>query len=318
MAALVRDETPGKLAQGMGFTVLTSLLFFGWLIWWHNRPSHWATAALPALLVVDLFTVCMHSPNTVPDKPENRVAASAMADTLSVQGEDISWRVDGAVGLQGYGTYFRIPDIYGTGPFSLDSIERLRQIPVDRFWEVLAVRYLTLTNDPPATVPVDLRAYGTNGSGEAYEVFELQAPRPFAHLVYDTRVAQDNPTFARQMMADLRVNLREMAITTEPLPFDLSGTRPAEGSAVTDLSMSRPEHISMSVSTPENALLTVSVLNYPGWRATVNGKRVAIVDTYAGLIGIPIRAGQDQRVELEFVPQTVIIGDSFRRSRCWG
>jgi uncharacterized membrane protein YfhO len=72
--------------------------------------------------------------------------------------------------------------------------------------------------------------------------------------------------------------------------------------------MVMPEYLEMEVSTPENALLTIAVANYPGWQAEVNGKKVDIVDTYAGLIGVPIQAGQHQKVTLRFLPLTVVIG----------
>jgi uncharacterized membrane protein YfhO len=75
-----------------------------------------------------------------------------------------------------------------------------------------------------------------------------------------------------------------------------------------DVQIHSPEHLSMTVSTSENALLTVSLVNYPGWRVTVNGESVGIVDTYAGLIGVPIYPGEVQQVELRFVSDTVNAG----------
>jgi hypothetical protein len=150
-------------------------------------------------------------------------------------------------------------------------------------------------------------AYGQNYDGAEYRLFEILNPRPFAWLVYDVRVAENNPTFARQIMSDPRVNLREMAVTTQPLPFELSGTRP-EGTTVDEFTMVTPERLTMTVSTSENALLTLALANYPGWRATVDGVEVPIIDTYAGLVGVPIDAGEGQQVVVEFVPMTVYAG----------
>jgi hypothetical protein len=128
-----------------------------------------------------------------------------------------------------------------------------------------------------------------------------------AHLVYDYRQAEGSAEFARQIMSDGRVNLREMAVTLYPLPFPLPATRP-EVSSISDYRMVTPERIEMTVSTSADALLTVSIPHYPGWRATVNGQAVEIVDVYAGLMGIPMRAGDGQRVALDYAPQSVIIG----------
>jgi uncharacterized membrane protein YfhO len=108
-------------------------------------------------------------------------------------------------------------------------------------------------------------------------------------------------------MSDARINLREMGVTTQALPFALSGVRPS-GASVTDFVRVSPERLEMTVNTSENALLTLALAQYPGWRATVDGVDVPLIDTYAGLIGVPITAGEGLRVVVEFVPTTVYVG----------
>lgn len=292
------------------FTALNALLFAGWFFWLQRAPrlsGGQVGGVLLALLVLNLFSIGINSTNFVPDVPESRVQLPEPLAALPVPVTDITWRVDGAVGLQDYAVYFRIPDLYGTGPLSLAAIEELRQLPVDRFWEVLAARYVTAVDDPPPGVPLTLLAEATNPAGQPYRLFELTDPRPLAHLVYDYREASGSPAFARQIMADARVNLREMAVTLAPLPFALPVTRPAV-SQVSDFQMETPERITMTVTTGADALLTVAIPGYPGWQAQVNGQPVNIVDVYAGLIGIPIRAGAGQPVVLEFAPPTVYTG----------
>ncbi len=262
---------------------------------------------LIALIVVDLFTVGTHSTNYVTDTPENRVQLDPTLADFVTDENDIRWRVDGAVGLQGDAVYFRIPDIYGTGPFTLASTELLRQIPVDRFWEVLSVRYATTIDTLPDNTPLELLAYGRSPSGEEFELVELADPRPVAHLVYDYRQAEGSAEFARQIMSDPRINLRQMAVTLFPLPFELPVERP-DVSRIDQFEYLQPEHLVMRVSTGANALLTVSMVNYPGWTAEVNGQPVEIVDTYAGLIGIPLHAGENQAVTLRFQPQSLTLG----------
>jgi hypothetical protein len=311
LVELFRAETGQPQPSSVfGFVAMIAALLALWQYWQnrHPRPRRWIFLPLLALLIIDLFSLGTRSTNFLPDLPENRVRPPS---TLEVYGDippdEIAWRVDGAAGLQGYSVYFRAPDIYGTGPISLDSIAELRHIPVDRFWEVLAVRYVTTTDEVPEDVPLELIAYEVNYSGEEVRVFELQDPRPLAHLVYDYRLAEDNPPFARQIMADPRVDLREMAVTLSPLPFELAGQRP-EISRVQGFTMPAPERIELTVFTGDDALLTVAIPHYPGWRATVNGEPVPIIDTYAGLMGIPVRAGEDQSVQLVFAPDTVLWG----------
>jgi uncharacterized membrane protein YfhO len=95
-----------------------------------------------------------------------------------------------------------------------------------------------------------------------------------------------------------------MAVTLNALPFELPVTRP-EISEVTDFTIHSPERMTMTVSTEDDALLTLAIVDYPGWQATIDGEPVEIVDVHAGLIGIPIRAGMEQTVELRFVSETV-------------
>jgi hypothetical protein len=306
-ASVLQTGGGSTLTNALAFATVTAILLAIWYGWGKNHESWQTHALLILLIVVDLFTIGTRSANYVPDTVENRVQLSEPLRDLPTSPQDIHWRVDGAAGVQGYGVYFRIPDVYGTGPFTLATIEELRKIPVDRFWEVLSVRYASAIDEPPQGVALELLAYGRNYEGAEYKLFELQNPRPMAHLVYDYRQSEGTPEFARQIMSDSRVNLREMGITLYPLPFELPVTRP-EVSRVENFSMVTPEQVEMTVSTGTDALLTLSIPKYPGWQAAINGEPVEIVDVYAGLIGIPVRAGENQQVVLTFAPQSILIG----------
>ena len=296
---LAEDGTE-QTANTLGFVALIGVLFALWYTWQRAQMERrWvACAPLIALAVIDLFTGGMRSNNFVPDIPSNHIQAPATLQQYRTPFETMQWRVDGAVGLQGHGTLFRIPDMYGTGPISLESVEHLYTIPVDRRWEIFSVRYASIIDAPPDNVPLDLLAYDVNFQGQQFEVVELLDPRPMAHLVYDARHAETSPEYARQIMADPLVNLRETAITLSPLEIELPGERPAI-SRVDDFRFVSPEHMEMSVSTETNALLTISMPRYPGWSAYVDGEQIDIVDVYAGLIGVPIKAGEEQQVRIE-------------------
>ncbi len=163
-----------------------------------------------------------------------------------------------------------------------------------------------MSGELPDNVPVERIGDGVNYAGQSYGLYELTDPRPFAHLVYDARLAK-NDDEARTIMKENLINLRETGVVTGSLPIKLPGERPADG-VVSAFKMDQPEYMEMAVTTSQPALLTLAVANYPGWRATVNGKHVNIVDTYAGLIGIPIRPGVNQKVTVQFLPISVIAG----------
>jgi hypothetical protein len=277
-------------------------------IWAGQRSSgHRATVVLLVLIVVDLFTVNTRQAGYQSDRSEHRVQLAEPLSALPTAPTDIRWRVDGAAGLQGYGTLFRIPDIYGTGPFTLASVDALRTLPVDRFWEVLSVRYVTTADETPPGVPLMLLAEAANYDGQRYRVYELADPRPLAHLVYDSRDAGGSPEFARQIMADPRVNLREMAVTLQPLPAALPVERPTV-SAVEDFQILSPEVWTMTVHTSAPALLTLSLVRYPGWEASINGQAADVLDVNGGLVGVLLPAGENLRVRLTFRPVSLMIG----------
>lgn len=300
------DDPKDVTANAFGFVALISLLFNGWLAWRGRAGSALTAAALGALIVMELFTLGMNSSNFVDDTPYNRVQEPDFLDLLHKDVDEIDFHVDGAAGLQARSLYWRIPDIYGVVPLELADIHELRSIRVDRRWEVFAVRYATMIADVPENVPVEVVGEGTNYDGEDYTLYELSDPRPFAHLVYEARFAEDHDD-AHDIMAEPWIDLRQIAVVTGDLPVNLPGERP-DDAAVRAFKMVQPEYMEMEVSTGQPALLTLPVANYPGWRAEVNGARVDIVDTYAGLIGIPIAPGAGQKVTLQFLPTSVIAG----------
>src|SRR5262249_6749016 len=61
------------------------------------------------------------------------------------------------------------------------------------------------------------------------------------------------------------------------------------------------------VQTSTTSLLVVSQIYYPGWRATISGKRVQVVAANYALTGIPVPAGVHE-VRFVFDPGSFKIG----------
>jgi uncharacterized membrane protein YfhO len=76
------------------------------------------------------------------------------------------------------------------------------------------------------------------------------------------------------------------------------------GTTVTEWS---PEKISIVAETPENAMLSLAQVDYPGWYATVNGQDVPLVRAYGGLSALALPAGR-HTIELVYNPITYRIG----------
>ncbi len=301
------DTGTANQASQLAYSALIGGLLLLWLHWQRDTSATTGSkvAVLLIIIVLDLFSLGGRSSNFVPDTNENRLQLPpALADYAQINDTEITWRVDGATGLRSTGAYFRVADIYGANPVTLDAIDNLRQLPVDRLWEVLSVRYVTTSDEPPPEAALELVAYERSRADEEFRVFELVNPRPVAHLVYDSRHAEGDAVFVRQIMSDPRIDLREIAVTLNPLPVELSAERP-ESAVIDEFQFASASDLSMQVTTPENALLTLSIVDYPGWRATINGESADIIRVNAGLIGLVIPPGEAQAIHVWMVSETV-------------
>jgi uncharacterized membrane protein YfhO len=98
----------------------------------------------------------------------------------------------------------------------------------------------------------------------------------------------------------------QRALLAQPLETALD---PAPGPAAesVDITGYRPDAIDLSVKSQDRALLILSELFYPGWEATVNGRKTAIVEVDRALRGVPVPGGES-RVVVSYRPRSVLAG----------
>ena len=265
---------------------------------WLGRGSErrvGAGLALAALVAWELLSWTSSSPVAFQAVPvEDQPTRPAFVDLLTPG----MWRVDGARALTPYASLYGLSDIYGVSPLRLTNVARLLDLPVDRFWELMAVRYVVSEHDSlPSASHIIAEGDDTNGH---YYVHEIDQPRPYAWLVYNADVNPD-PAFARQIISDNRFDPRERVIVPQMPPLVLTGRRPAK------IEQFSPEAVTVSVNTPENAVLTLALPVYPGWQAAIDGKPTEIFEAYTALTALYVPAGQ-HTIELRFVPSAVLIG----------
>ncbi len=68
-----------------------------------------------------------------------------------------------------------------------------------------------------------------------------------------------------------------------------------------------PESITVEVNTPENAILSLALVDYVGWQATLDNDPVEILRAYGSLSALEIPAGQ-HTVTLTFNPLSYRVG----------
>ena len=260
---------------------------------------------LVAAIALELFGFGFYlSTNYAVVQPETLINRNPLIDAVRLD-TDVPFRVDGARVLRGnWGSYYQIADIQGISPLFLKGPQEIIEsgLPDERAWELLSVRYV-YSDWSALNVPSELVVEGSDSQG-LVNLHRLTAQRPFAHLVYDAVVVNSDEE-ARQTMADVDFNPRTTVILHTPIPLDLPMS-PIEyyGSTVTRFS---PETVEIDVETPDNAILSLAQVDYPGWRATIDGQSAQLVRAYGGLAALAMPAGH-HTVTLVYDPLTYRIG----------
>jgi hypothetical protein len=137
-------------------------------------------------------------------------------------------------------------------------------------------------------------------------VHQLDAPRDFAHLTYGATVVKSDAE-AYGLLRELSYDTRQWVILDTNPGLALPGTAPtAPGQA--EITTFRPEEIMIAVSAPSAAVLTLSLPDYPGWHATLNGRRSAILRAYGGLSAVALPEAGTYTVRLVYRPWTFTLG----------
>ncbi|MBK8028563.1 MAG: YfhO family protein [Chloroflexi bacterium] len=269
----------------------------------YARPAWvWGIAAL---LVLELFTINMDAePVYDPVPADMQISISPPPHVAQVLADtDGVFRVDGFRGLgDNYGSLYGVQDIHGISPLWLGSAYSLIEgaLPDARTWELFAVRYV-YSDWAELPVSAQLVGTGTDRYGDI-NIHRLDNPRPFALLMYSAAIMGDDAQ-AYSILADAGFDPRQTLLLQNDAPVELNGGE----SLPAIVTRFEPELIEMSASSPQPALLSIALPQYPGWQATVNGSTTPIQRAYGGLTAVAVPAG-DSTVQLVFDPLSYRIG----------
>ncbi len=82
---------------------------------------------------------------------------------------------------------------------------------------------------------------------------------------------------------------------------------PAQGASIAQIVVDEPEHVSVTVTTPKRNFLVLADQFYPGWQATVDGKRQPIYVANGFTRAVLVEKGRHQ-VDFFYRPQSVMTG----------
>lgn len=266
--------------------------------------NHRWTWLVALLVVFELFSVNIDNSNYDPIPSGDQLEVNPLLE-IPLNDADRPFRVDGLRVLGGnFGSLYELADIQGISPLFLTGPQTIIEagLPDERAWELFAVRYV-YSDWEALNLPGMVVAEGQDALG-AVKLHQLTAPRPYAHLVYDYVKAKDDEA-ARLLLAEADFDPRNIAILNADPALPLPDTRP--NGAGTTITAYAPEALTVIVNTPENAILSLAQVDYPGWYATIDGAETPILRAYGGLSAITIPAG-DHTVELVYNPLTYRVG----------
>lgn len=286
-------------------TIVVGLLLFIVLqLLQEGRRTIWFSL-LVMLVVFELFSVNIDNDNYEPYRA-NVLDAPPYVEVI--QAEDVSqpFRIDGNLyALDGnMASYYKIMDIRGTSPLFLDGPHAIiqRVLPSEVAWELFAVRYVLSGG---IEIPSSSELVRTDMFGEkTVYLHRLIDPRPYALLRYQYEVL-DSDDFARALLADPAFDEREVVILHDEPNLMISETSSEAGLAT--VSAYTPERVVIEIETPENAILSLAHVDYPGWHAELSGEPVELIRAYGGLTALAVPAGEHV-LELRFNPLSYRIG----------
>lgn len=256
-----------------------------------------------AVIVLDLFTVAPgnhRGPLVVEPFPPLALLQIPLADPEPFR------MANQEVLPANYGVAYGLEDIGGASPLRLarwqTAVERL---PQERLWALLDVRYV-LSRADTLEAPAERVAEGMGLDGQPAYLHHLTQPSARAWLAGQVLVEPDEGQLWQRLAEDSFDLSRQVLLPV--LPAGWSGpaaTLDGNGSVV--WRERRPEHLALDVTSPQPAVLVLSELSYPGWRVTVDGAAVPLLEANGLLRAVALEAGAHQ-VELAYQPASVTIG----------
>ncbi len=300
--ALWRLSVAPDVSYALDRTVFALLIVVAALAWLRMRQTapgaRWVWPAFAVgLIVFDLFSVNWQT-NLEQRPPE---AQATLPEFLAVARADPELvRVDGRGVLDGnWGNLADVQSTNGVSPLVIARYDQLRDaLPKEREWELLNVRYVVSESDSLA-VSADVVAH-SSWQGRALNLFQLSDTAPRAWVVHRVRAMSDDLALAT--LADPAFDPTIEAIVADPISLGASS-----GQSSARVAEYAPERMVIDVDASAAGLLVVNELDYPGWRATLDGEDTPILRANVALRGVVVPLGQ-HRVEMVFQPATVWIG----------
>ena len=139
-------------------------------------------------------------------------------------------------------------------------------------------------------------------------VYRDDHPAPRAVLVHRTETVANEEAVYRRMQSP-SFDIREVALLNEALPLDFPEPEPARatGGEEVGVELYEPNRVRMRVVARSRAILVLSDVLHPGWRARVDDQPVPMVAANLVMRAVPVPAGRHV-VEMTYLPKPFVAG----------
>jgi len=250
----------------------------------------WPRGLLLILIVFELFTVNMNAAGTYDPVPPGDQLSTTPPPlvTQALADDDAPFRVDGIRGLTAnYGSLYGLADIRGISPLWLGRAYALIEpdFPNPLAWELFAVRYVfTDWNELP--IPSQNVGQGADAYGDI-NLHRLDDPRPYALLLSQFEVIKDDEAALARVKAPDFDPRTSIIVNGDP-GLESQSEAPDGSARVVAFT---PEALTIEVTSARSSILSIAQVDYPGWRATLDGEDVPIWRAYSALMAVIVPEG---------------------------
>jgi hypothetical protein len=261
-----------------------------------------ASILIIGLLFLDLF-LANNGLVLAPSPPQGYFPETAMVDYLHnvslpdwrMSSEGL-WLGDGNAAL-----VYRLRDVVGSSPLHIERYDRfIESVPEIRWLAMLNVQHILTARHLEHGA---LKLVQDEGDKRLYQVFLGGAPVWIAH--YYQRVADVDAAIAAT--ADTALDFKQVAVLEQsplPAPQPLSDADEPETLRLTHF---EPQYLEAEASLARPGIVVFSEIDYPGWRAFVNGSEVPHLRAYGILRAVALPAGQ-WRIVWRYQPWAAWLG----------
>jgi len=196
------------------------------------------------------------------------------------------------------GADYGFADINGNGPLHLQATEIFdKEVTELRKFQLLGVQYVVTKRD------IRHGAFTLLASEGDVRLYRYSEALPRVWLAHEARVVPSEKTF--EMLNSNEFNYQTSVVLSSPSPIALaSPPQPTDGVTIMPQGAGR---LTIQTASTTNALLVISEIFYPGWKAYVDGQSAPIMPANGILIAVPVPNGS-HKIELTYDPDSWKIG----------